>query len=181
MVQQKIYQSASSINIEQLEQITILLHQLNVLDLEESLWTTYFRAGTGILNIRLSNLKRWPLHVKKMIHLNRRPTTISELHEIKIDDNDCLKFVIEHQQEIKKRQQELQQELISKKQQFPGFTNTIENTLKIFIQEHITFLRLKYECQIKLVDLDYRQQLLDHDVLQQNPTEQNVIDNHFFF
>jgi hypothetical protein len=175
MIQQKLYHPTGSINIVELRQIAILMHQLNVLDLEKSLWNTYLKAGTGILLSKESNLKVWPSSLKLMIQLDQRATTMSDVNQIKVDDDRCLKYVNDHRRELDKTQQQCQEQFNLKKKQFYGFTITTENILQTFIKEQIQSLRLKYECSIQLVEFDYREQVLEHALLQQNPNEQQVI------
>lgn len=165
MAQQKIYHLTSSINIEELQQIAILIHQLNILELEKTLWTHYYKSGTGTLKVNDSNLKVWSSNIKKMIQSN----------QIKVDDDHCLKFVSENLRELNEKHHEIQQQLIIKKKQFVGYTITIDEILQAFIREHLKSLRLKYECKIKLVDFDYRERVLEHAFLQENPIEQQVI------
>jgi len=183
MAQEKIYHSASSINIDVLGQITILLHQLNMIDLEKSLWTIYSKSGTaaGILNPKESTLKIWPTCVKSMIQSAQRLTTISDINQIVVNDNICLKFVTEHLRELNEKQQQIQQQLSEKKKQFYGYTDRIEQILRTFIQQHIQSLCLQYEYKIKLVELNYHESVLEHKFLQQNLNDKQVNNNYFSF
>jgi hypothetical protein len=169
MTQEKIYHSTSSINIQTLGQITILMHQLNIIDLEKSLWTIYSKSGTAnILKSNESTLKIWPKCLKSMIQL------------IQVNDHMYLKFVTEHLRELNAQQQQIQEQLSQKKRQFHGYTNRIEEILRKFIQQHIELLRLQYEYKIKLVELNYHENVLEHQFLQQNPNEQQV-NTYFLF
>lgn len=183
MAQEEIYHSASSINIDVLGQITILLHQLNMIDLEKSLWTIYSKSGTaaGILNPKESTLKIWPTCVKSMIQSAQRLTTISDINQIVVNDNICLKFVTEHLRELNEKQQQIQQQLSEKKKQFYGYTDRIEQILRTFIQQHIQSLCLQYEYKIKLVELNYHESVLEHKFLQQNLNDKQVNNNYFSF
>ncbi len=179
MIQQKIYPLTTVINIEELGQIAILMYQLNVFDLEKSLWTICFQSGLGILKSQESNLKVWPFWVTKMIQ-SEQGRTMS--HKMPVnEDEDCLKFVQQFQYELNKKQQQLQGQLNLKKQQLNGFTMAMENTLQIFLQEHQQKLHLEYEFIIKLIKFDYREHVLDHNFLRENPNEQQVMDAIFIF
>ena len=166
MIQDKIEPSTSSIQIETLGQITILLYQLKMIDLEKSLWTIYFKSGIGQVKPNQSTLKIWPTCVKSMIQSLKGMTTIS--------DNICFEFVIEQQSDLNEKHQQIQQELSQKKKQFHGYTNRIEEILETFIEQHLQSLRLQYGYKIKLVELQYSEFVLEDEFLQQNPTEQQV-------
>ena len=157
MAQEKIYPTRSCVNIEALGQITILLHQLNIIDLEKSLWTIYHKSGTA--KILESNLKLWPTAVKSMVQSSDCITTIN--------DDICLKFVNEHLSELNSKQQEIQQQLVQKKKLFYGYTNTVEEILQAFIEQHLQSLRLQYDYKIKFVELIYREHVFDEKFLQQ--------------
>jgi len=174
MAQQKIYHSASCINLEELGQIAILMHQSNVLHLEISLWTSYYRSGTGTLKPNESNLKVWPTCVKSMIQSCERKTTISDISQIQVNDDKCFKFVSEHLSDLNEKEQQSQQQLSLKKKQFYGYSFTIEETLQTFIQEHMQPLYNQYEYDIAMIKYEYQEGVLNTDFHQQNPNEQQV-------
>lgn len=179
MIQEKIIRSNGCINIGELRQLAILTHQLHVLELEKSLWTTYYQAGTGILLKATENnrLKLWPLMLKKIMQFERRPTTVSDPDQIPIDENECSSFVRDHQRELESEQLKCQQQYDFLKQNCPDWINTIENNLQAFIQKHLQLLRLKYECRMKLVEFDYRQQVLEYSFNLQDPHHEQVTDD----
>ncbi|CAF1581224.1 unnamed protein product, partial [Adineta steineri] len=92
MFHEKIYNSKRSINMEELRLITILMHQLNVLNLDKSLWNHYLKSGTAsLLQIKETNFKVWPLKIKTMIQYAQCPTTINnDSNQILVNDNMCL-------------------------------------------------------------------------------------------
>ncbi|CAF1317160.1 unnamed protein product [Adineta steineri] len=174
---QKIDDSKSSMNMEELRLMTILMHQLNVLNLDKSLWNHYFKSGTStLLTTNETNFKVWPLKIKTMIQYAQCPTRINnDSNQILVNDNMCLKYVNEYLQELNIKQQQLQEQLLLKQKQMYGYTNTtIENILHTFIQEQNQNLRLQYEYDMKLVEFDYREQLLVHKFQQENPTQQQL-------
>ena len=181
MIQEKIDRSTSSIQIEALGQITILMYQLNMIDLEKSLWTIYFKSGIGIFKPNESTVKVWPTCVKSMIQSSKSITTISDINQLEMNDNICSEFVTEHLSDLNEKQQQIQKELSQKKKQFHGYTNRIEEILETFIQQHLQSLRLQYGYKIKLVELHYSEFVLEHEFLQQNPTEQQVNKLFVFF
>ncbi|CAF1392801.1 unnamed protein product [Adineta steineri] len=182
MFHQKIYDSKRSMNMEELRLITILMHQLDVLNLNRSLWNHYLKSGTcSLLTINETNFKIWPLKIKTMIQYAQRPTTISDPNQILVNDSMCLKYVNEYLQELNSKQKQLQEQLMLKQKQPHGYTNTIENILETFIQEQNQNLRLQYEYDMKLVEFDYREQLLVHKFHEEKPTQQQLeLTKHLF-
>lgn len=185
MAKQQIYHSESTININKLEHIAMLMYQLNVLDLEKSLWMTYFKSGSGIsLKSTETNLQVWPLHLKKIIQLDQdatTTTTLNDFNQIEVSDYECFKFVNKKLHELNENQYQFQQQLILKKKEFFGYTSSIENTLQTFIQEHLESLRLQYQYKIKLIEFYYNERVLEHEIQQQNPNEQQVNSYSFIF
>jgi len=174
MLQATISQSASSITTEELRQIALLMHQLHVLDLEKSLWDTYLKSGIGSFKADQSHIKIWPSEVKAMIRFARRSTTISDINQINILDDHCYQFVNNQLREFNEKQQQLRQQLIRKKKQFYHYRDPMDQILQTLVQEQMQSLRLEYEYKIKLVEFDYRQEVLDQAVQQQHPNVQQV-------
>ncbi|CAF4361878.1 unnamed protein product, partial [Rotaria sordida] len=63
MINPILEKTTTSINIEYLREIAILIHQLECIDLDRLLWTTYLHSGTGTLKPQAttSTLFLWPL------------------------------------------------------------------------------------------------------------------------
>jgi len=175
MVQQKINYSYNLIYLKQLRSIAILMYQLHALDLEKSLWNHYLKSGTGTLKSNESNLKVWPKDVQTMIQLVLSSRTSSDLDQFHLNNKYCYRFVHEHLRKFDEKQQQLKEQLIIKKKQFYGYTNTIENSLETFIQKNSKALRFEYEYAMKIMEFDYRERVLDHAFEQQNPTPQQVM------
>jgi len=53
--------------------------------------------------------------------------------------------------------------------------NTIEDNLQTFIKKYSKALRLEYNYEMKIIEFDYRERMLDHAFQQQNPTPQQVM------
>ena len=67
MINPVLQKTRSSIDIEYLREIAVLIHQLECIDLDRLLWTTYLHSGTGILKPQATTLtlSLWPLAVKQ--------------------------------------------------------------------------------------------------------------------
>ena len=174
MILEKIYDSISSVNMEGLARITILIHQLNVLELETSLWTQYLRSGTGVLRPHQSNLHVWPSNIQTMARLGQRVITTNDINQMQIHDAQCLRFVNEYLNKLNEIQYALQKKLQLKIEEFPYYTININDILQAFTEEQTQSLRLQYEYEIKMVDFTYRERVLDHAFQQQNLNQQQV-------
>jgi hypothetical protein len=177
MLLEKIYASISSIIVDGLGCITIIIHQLNVLELETSLWTQYLRSGTGALRPNESNLHIWPSNIQTMARLDQHVITTSYINRMQIHDAQCFEFVNEYLNKLNKIQYELQKRLQLKKKKFPYYSININAFLQAFTEDHTQSLRLQYEYEIKMVDFNYREQVLDHAFQQQNLNQQQVNHN----
>lgn len=182
MAQEKIYHMKSSIGLDELGRIAILMHQINVLEMEKSLWTYHLKSGTGtLMPPNEINLKIWSTHIITRIKYNQRATTISDISSIKVSDQQCINFVTNYLHELNDKYEQLQQELnLKKTRNFYGYTTSIDETLRTFIEEHQRLLCLKYEYKMKLIEFDYREKILDY-VFDQENLNQKQVDSFFLF
>ncbi|CAF4338148.1 unnamed protein product, partial [Rotaria sordida] len=106
--------TTTSINIEYLREIAILIHQLECIDLDILLWTTYLRSGTGTLKPQAtaSTLLLWPLEVKQRM-IDRGQTTASDPNEI--DHASCLSYVQRVLQKFRNQTEHYQAQLKGRK------------------------------------------------------------------
>ncbi|CAF3050590.1 unnamed protein product [Rotaria sp. Silwood2] len=171
MINPVLQKTRSSISIEYLREIALLIHQLECIDLDRLLWTTYLRSGTGTLKPQATTtLFLWPAEVKtKMITRGR--TTVSDPNEI--DYDSCLDYVQRVLRKFQSQTEHYQAQLKERKQHLNNcWTCEIEEAIMKFVQQHIIPLyKVPIEGQIVTVEYDYNDRLIELEYKQQNPNE----------
>ena len=171
---------ASSFEMEDLRGIAVLLHRIAVLEIQQSLWTTYLRSGTGTLLNKIpppttttmnNNVSIWPMDVKKAM-IKNCPTTNSD----EIDDEMCRKYVNETLQSIINRRTEYEQELDVKKRRLCRiFPSDIEDAIQQFIEEEeISFLRIEMQSKMISVEYAFKDRFFELEFEQLNPSYHQV-------
>ncbi|CAF1468680.1 unnamed protein product, partial [Rotaria sordida] len=164
--------TTTSINIEYLREIAILIHQLECIDLDILLWTTYLRSGTGTLKPQAttSTLLLWPLEVKQRM-IDRGQTTASDPNEI--DHASCLNYVQRVLQKFRNQTEHYQAQLKERKKRLNNcWTCEIGEAITKFVQRHVTpIYKVPTEGQIAIVQYDYNDRLIQLEYYQQNPNE----------
>ncbi|CAF4153402.1 unnamed protein product, partial [Rotaria magnacalcarata] len=76
------------IDIEDLRQFAIILHNMKCIELDQSLWNIYLKAGTGKL-IQHEHIQWWSMEIKiRMVERGQTTTNPKE-----IDDESCFGYV----------------------------------------------------------------------------------------
>ncbi|CAF1560469.1 unnamed protein product, partial [Rotaria sordida] len=164
--------TTTSIKIEYLREIAILIHQLECIDLDRLLWTTYLRSGTGRLKpeVTTSTFLLWPLEVKQRM-IDRGEATTSDPNEI--DHASCLSYVQRVLQKFRNQTEYYQAQLKERKKRLNNYwTYEIEEAITKFVQQHVTpIYKVPTQGQIATVEYDYNDQLIQLEYEQQNPNE----------
>ncbi|CAF4589393.1 unnamed protein product, partial [Rotaria sp. Silwood2] len=155
MINPVLQKTRRSINIEYLREIALLIHQLECIDLDRLLWTTYLRSGTGTLKPQeTTTLSLWPKEVKtKMIARGR--TTVSDPNEI--DHDSCLDYVQRVLQKFRNQTEHYQGQLKERIQYLDKYwTCEIEEAITKFVQQHIAAVdKVTTKGLIATVEYDY--------------------------
>ena len=101
--------------------------------------------------------------------------TTTVRHENEIDDETCLKFVQACLRHLNVKSDKLQVQLNDRKRHLTAFTDTMEQAIEQFVQEHgIAQSQLTIEAQIKIVEYDYNERIVELEYLQLKPKEYQV-------
>jgi hypothetical protein len=168
IIRQITNDTAYSMNIEELRQVAILMHQCTMIDLETSLWSTYLKAGTGTLKIEQPGPEIWPTMLKSKIMALNNGETDNDI------DDTCLKFVNKRLRQLDHDQHRYQAEINEKKINMDGYMTTIEPVIQTFIQENLRSLHIQYEYTIALIEYDYEDQRLELEFAQLEPNDHQV-------
>lgn len=168
LIRSMLSTTASSMQVSDLHEITLLIRRIMVLDLQKSLWNIYLQSGTGQLasEAEQEELCLWPMEVKS--------TMTTDNNEI--DQMKCLNYVNQTLEQFLHRQRYCEQQLEEKKYHFQNcFTTEMEDTLRQFIeQQELVFMRLDCERKMTIVKYDYRDRLLELEYRQLKPTKYQV-------
>ena len=168
LLQSMLSQTASSMHMEDLQEMAVLMHQMTMLDLQKDLWYTYLQSGTGQLaNEEQHEFFVWPMEMK---------STMMQMNETEIDHETCLNYVNQTLQQFVERQRHCQRQFDERKYTFSNcFTSEMEDTLRQFIeQQEMIFIRLDFERKMAIVKYDYRDRLLEFEYHQLKPNELQV-------
>ncbi|CAF1124694.1 unnamed protein product [Rotaria magnacalcarata] len=163
-------------NMDELRKIAIVLYKIMVIQTYQYLWETYFKSGTGQLMIpseakqKLSystTLSIWPKEIKTIVLSNKKDKT---------NENEiCLKFTNGHLYALQNQLKEYQQELNIKANNYPGYTLSIQEIIKIYIEENLNAsLYKKIQHQVALIHYDYHIRALKLEYLRHKPNEYQV-------
>ncbi|CAF4472542.1 unnamed protein product [Rotaria sp. Silwood2] len=145
--------------------MAIVLHQLFMIDLEKSLWTTYFKSGTGQLqlhqmdNDNLIHPYLWPIQVQKLVNKQSPDNT---------DTAACLTYVTQHLDKLNDKMKQYQNKYNMKKKQYLNYLPTIQT----FVHQQLESARLATDQQIAIVHYNYNDHAFELKFLAHNPTQQ---------
>ncbi|CAF3485867.1 unnamed protein product [Rotaria socialis] len=174
------------IDIEDLRQFAIIMHNMKCIELDQSLWNTYLKSGTGKLNQQQQQQQQqqkiqwWPMEIKIRM-IERAQTTIKNPKEI--DDESCLDYV---QRVLLKFDQQTvfyQEQLKTIKERLRNsMTEEIENAIITFVQQQgISLYRAHIDRRIAGVEYDYKDQLILLEFYKERPNrnQKEVFENLF--
>ncbi|CAF4225902.1 unnamed protein product, partial [Adineta steineri] len=173
--------SNSNINIEQLRQITVLLHKIGLHQLNILLWETYLLSGTGKIKDSVeqtgqslssssslsSKLLLWPEEVKTSM-IEHHYTTL-EINQI--DHDTCLNYVQYKIQQFHDLNTHCEMQLEERKRQLTDkFTEEIEEIIKKFVKDYgISMHRIPIDGEIATIEYNYNDRLFELDFQRENP------------
>ena len=177
MLEQQAWFKEKKMDMESLRPMAILMHQLSVIRLQEDLWITYVKAGTGQLMKPEGNEPMsygphvWPVKVKSLM-LSKRITTEMPSD---LEENACRTVVYEFIRDLNQKNEQYQQRLIEQKASLTEYNEVIEQSLQAYVeQQGIYLLRLKCQLKQALVNNDYQNQMFEMKYRQHNPNEEQV-------
>ncbi|CAF2967501.1 unnamed protein product [Rotaria sp. Silwood2] len=151
--------------IEELRQMAIVIHQLFMIDLEKSLWTTYLKSGTGQLqlnhmdNDNIIHPHLWSVQVQKLVSKQSLDNT---------DTATCLTYVTQHLDELDDKMKQYQTKYNMKKNQYLNYLSKIQT----FVHQQLESARLTTEQQIALVRYNYNDHVFKLKFRTFNPTRE---------
>ncbi|CAF1411351.1 unnamed protein product [Rotaria sordida] len=146
-----------------------------VIQIYNSLWTTYLKSGTGQLIIQskeqlncLTNLHIWPKEIKTII--TQKSIKMNATNENEIYMNFISNKLHELDNQLKQYQAELNQKINS----FYGYTLKLQQLIETYIQQNMSSFRMEIEHKIELIHYDYYIQALKLEYYRHDPNVYQV-------
>ena len=178
-IMSNVMHTATSMTLDDLRQVAILIHQIAELCIDKQIKTTYLQSGTGILTDsepELTKLGRrvWPTQMKsKMLeqykkdNMNRTTTPTVKMTE-EDEPRHCEEFVQQCTREMNEKMVQYQQQLDEKESQLVDMTSTMEEAIKAYVDQYgIRPLKMKRDLKIKLIKYDYHAEIIERKYLQE--------------
>jgi hypothetical protein len=182
---QKVIHTASSISINDIQQVAILKHNIADLDIQKQISTIYLRSGTGKLRepeVELIAVDRrvWPIQVKSAVSAQPSNMSRTTMEMNEEDQHHAYEELVHCRlQEMNEKIEQYQIQLNEMKSGLIGFTSTMEEVIDTYIQQYgIKPLQMKRDHKIALLEYDYDAEILQRKYLQENPNEYQVKLNH---
>ncbi|CAF1344517.1 unnamed protein product [Adineta steineri] len=161
----------STMNLEDLRAIAILIHKIFSIEIIYSLWIVYRKSGMGELQSTFQTnqigTKVWPKDVRSRIKT-------SQIQYIDDDDDACLTLVNSCLHDLNTKNNQYRRELIVKTSRLPGYNRSIEHIIEKFVQQRLHSLRIEIDQEIALVQYYYTDQILKRTYLDQKPNENQM-------
>lgn len=155
--------------IQEIREIAILIYQSRIINLEKSVWLTYFKAGTGTLKTEQSSPAIWPTRLKSYVVSLKN----YDLNKDHLDDL-CLKLVHLRLHRFDHKQQQCQDKLRENIESISDDKTHILPILQTYIEENLQSLQGQYDYRIQLIIYDYEYHRLELEFFAQDPTEYQV-------
>ncbi|CAF4090289.1 unnamed protein product [Rotaria sordida] len=153
-------------------------HQMiAMIELDKKLWMFYLKLGTGQCATSESsktkvNRNMWPMAVKKLC--SPTPNTVP-INKEQNKQNSYEMAVHQHLEELNEKLEIYFMEYYEKKNDLMNFTDEIEQAIETFVYQHsIVPFEMKLNYEIKILEYNYDDQLLEHEYLLQKPTENQI-------
>lgn len=141
---------------------------------EKTLWFLHLKLGTTCAHdIDVSN-PYWSERLKHIIRCVSRTTTMTDMDKIKLDDQQCEKFVRQHLFDIEEAYQNCIHQLTMKQKEFFDYHRILEPVLEIFVGEQFKLTHHSYDHRMKILVMDAKRSALEKDLRKQSINAQQV-------
>ncbi|CAF1316658.1 unnamed protein product [Adineta steineri] len=179
---QKVMNTASSIDMNDLRQLALLIHHIAAVNIKRQVTIVYLRSGIGKLRESEPSLTEvdrrvWPMQVKSALAEKRKQGKIVTTVQISTEDEhrDHENLVYERLQQINERIEQYQRQFNEKKRQLIGLTSTIEEAIVKYVQKYgVIPLQMKRDMKIALLEYDYDAEILERKYLEEKPNDYQI-------
>ena len=169
---------ASTIDMEDLRQLALLVHRTAEFQLSKELWSAYSKSGAGQLGNARSTTRHdqpfWPEHVEKYVARQHRSTLPADMNEGD-KQRTYERLVSQRQAHIDAALTRYQQQHDALKQALVGFTSAMEGTLNTIVHQlGIVPLRWVIDAKLATLRFDYQDHQLQYQYQQEQPNRYQV-------
>lgn len=171
----------SPVEPSKLEQLTILVYKMAMIQLRRELWQTYLDSGTGEIKVpeiarRRSphlRLHAWPIELSLLI-MTQQASQIQHIHEI--DHETYLYFVKKHLAYLDEQYRQDRFQFHQIKMETEHYLNAIDDEIERFVQKRALLpAKLYFEARITLLTANYLDRFYQYEYHQQKPSLDQVI------
>ncbi|CAF1130507.1 unnamed protein product [Adineta ricciae] len=166
------------LHMEKLQQIILIQYRALLLELEHSLWFTYFQMGTGIWkneqsNLSCSNPEIWPKELQEIVQsVSMNDITMNDGQSI---DEQCFQYVSNRLHKLAQKQQSYSDKYEENIQFIDGIGRTVaEQCIRSFLEENLVSLRKQHQYTISLLNCEYDENRLELQFLAQTPNQRQM-------
>lgn len=182
----KLIKTKSSITLNDVQQVAIIMHQIGALRIKKQTAIVYLQSVTGELKEQeydFSGVDRrvWPIQVKSLMltHHKSTKTTTTNATKAAMDGENvqrvCENLLHQQLQEMNRQIEHLQKQFDEKKNSLIGFTSTMEDTIQNYVQQYeIKPLKIKNDFKIAMIKYSYDAEILQRQYLEEKPNEYQV-------
>ncbi|CAF4257173.1 unnamed protein product, partial [Rotaria sordida] len=160
----------STMNLDELRDIAILMHKIMSIDIVQSLWIVYRKYGVEKIQskrpINESDTKIWPKEVSSLMGQLKNDNII--------DESSCLVFVNQCLQELYNKKENYRRELNVKTSRLSGYNRSIEYTIEKFVQQVLQSLHIEINEHIATVQYHYTDIIFQQTYFAQNPNANQI-------
>ncbi|CAF3440255.1 unnamed protein product [Rotaria socialis] len=178
---QTITKSNSSIHINDIQQLAVLMHRIATVQIDRYMMKVYLHSVQGTLKesnyIPIEIDRRvWPIQVQSLMLTHHKSTASMEIHTKEEDEQMvCEQLLHQHLQDMKEKIQDYEQQLNVKKQTLNDFTSNVEEIIQNYVQIYgIKPLNLKRDLNVALLNYHYDSELLQRQYLHEQPNEYQI-------
>ena len=176
-----ITKAISSIRINDIQQLAILMYQIATVQIDRYMMKVYLHSVQGTLKESLNipiemNRRVWPIQVQSLMLTHHKSTTSTmDTHTEEEEQMACEQLLHKHLQDMKEQIQDYEKQLNAKKQTLNDFTTNVEEMIQSYVQTHeIKPLKLKRDLKVALLNYHYDSELLKRQYLHEQPNEYQV-------
>ncbi|CAF1471414.1 unnamed protein product [Adineta steineri] len=170
--------TATSLTIEDIQEIALLLRQITILNLQRSLWNIYLQSGIGKLEtdyhqsrIPSESVFLWPSEVKSTLSMKNKKQQQQQNELTTINHDTCLKYVNKMLDQYMNHLIDYEKKLKNKNFRLNNlFTLQIKDNLIRYVeQQEIKMIRIEIESKIAIVKYNYQDHLIEWEYNQLIP------------
>jgi hypothetical protein len=163
-----------------LEQLTVLVYRMSIINFHQQLWDMYLKSGTGQIEIvdpALENdgrvvLRYWPPLISPFL---RTKASIQITSNDELDRAKRADLVKQYLAQLDNRTKQYQVQFEAIKNEMPHYSDGLLQNIQRFVRKQtLSMVKTYFETVIALIKQDYMDRLLQLRFRQEKPNEKQV-------